>query len=102
VTDIRRTHGSGNQARCFRDDHDPWREILRAREAAHAKHGANSIESIPVDSPMWLPILVEEVGELAHCLTYDGPKTTLRAEVVDVLAVASALLAAIDAEGADR
>jgi NTP pyrophosphatase (non-canonical NTP hydrolase) len=97
MSGIRRTHGSGNQARCFRDDHDPWREIMRAREKAHAKHGANSIEALPADDPRWLPILVEEIGEMAHCLTYDGPKDELRAEVIDVLAVASALLAAIDA-----
>lgn len=99
MTDIRRTQGSGNQVRCFRDDHEPWQEIMRAREKAHAKHGADSIESIPADSPRWLAILVEEVGEVANALTYDGPKDGLRAEVIDVLAVASAWLAAIDEAG---
>lgn len=98
--DIRRTMGSGNQARCFRDDHDTWREIMNARLKAHQKHGANSIESIAPDDPRWLAILVEEVGEVAHTLTYDGPKKDLRAELIDVLAVASAFVAAIDEEGA--
>jgi hypothetical protein len=99
AVDIRRSHGSGNQARCFRDDHDLWREIMDARLKAHIKHGANSIESIPADSPRWMAILVEEVGEVAHTQTYDGPAGGLRAELIDVLAVASAWLSAIDAEG---
>jgi hypothetical protein len=71
-------------------------EILEARAAAHRKHGANSIEMEPGDSPRWLPILVEEIGEVANALTYDGPTDQLRAELVDVLAVASAWVDAID------
>lgn len=98
TTDIRRTEGSGNQARCFRDDHDPWREILQARERAHAKHGSDSIEAESADSPRWLAILVEEVGEVARALTYDNAsRVHLRAELVDVQAVASAWVAALDA-----
>lgn len=98
MADIRRTHGSGNQAHCVRDDHDPWREIMRAREKAHAKHGDNSIEAISANDPRWLSILVEEIGEVANALTYDGPTGNLRSELVDVLAVASAWLAALDDE----
>lgn len=101
TTDIRRTHGSGNQGHCFRDDHDTWREILDARLAAHQKHGANSIESIPADSGRWLPILVEEIGEVANALTYDVVEGGLRAELIDVLAVASAWVAALDQERED-
>jgi hypothetical protein len=69
---------------------------MQARLKAHAKHGANSIESIPADDPRWLAILVEEIGEVANALTYDGPKEGLRAELIDVMAVASAWLDSVD------
>lgn len=71
-------------------------EATRARAAAHAKHGANSIETLAADSPWWPPVLVEEVGEIANTLTYDGPGHNTRAELVDVLAVVTAWLDAID------
>ncbi|MEV0289861.1 hypothetical protein AB0H36_37515 [Kribbella sp. NPDC050820] len=71
-------------------------EATRARANAHAKHGANSIEALAADSPRWLPVLVEEVGELANTLTYDGPGHNTRAELIDVLAVVTAWLDAID------
>lgn len=102
---IRRRHGSGNSAHCFREDHELWREILRARESAHLKHGANSIESVdPIaQAEKFLAILVEEVGELAHALTYDAvageewkrPKM-IRAEAMDVAAVITAWLDGVD------
>lgn len=81
---------------CYRDDHALYREVLHARLEAHEKHGANSIEVEPPDSPRWLAILVEEIGEVANSLTYDGPQDNLRAELVDVLAVAAAWVSAID------
>lgn len=71
-------------------------EATRARFAAHAKHGANSIEVLAADSPHWLPVLVEEVGEVANTLTYDGPDLATRAELIDVLAVVTAWIDAID------
>jgi NTP pyrophosphatase (non-canonical NTP hydrolase) len=83
---------------CYRDDHAIYREVQHARLKAHEKHGENSIEVEPASSPRWLAILVEEVGEIANALTYDGPKGNLRAELVDVLAVGSAWVAAIDRE----
>lgn len=72
-----------------------WGEIHRARQQAHEKHGDNSIEALPSDSPRWLSVLVEEVGEVAHELTYDSAGS-LRAELIDVLAVATAWVYAID------
>lgn len=96
MSDIRTPHGE-NARHCFRADHEPWREILDARRIAHAKHGPASIEAIPSDSPRWLPILVEEIGEVANALTYDGPQDQLRDELVDVAAVVAAWLAALDA-----
>jgi NTP pyrophosphatase (non-canonical NTP hydrolase) len=71
-------------------------EATRARAKAHAKHGANSIEALAADSPRWLPVLIEEVGEVANTLTYDGPDLATRAELMDVLAVVTAWLDAID------
>ena len=82
--------------RCYRDDHALYREVLQARQAAHEKHGDDSIEAEPATSPRWLAILVEEIGEIANALTYDGPKGNLRAELIDALAVGSAWLSAID------
>lgn len=75
-----------------------WHEIEDARAKAHVKHGTNSIEGIAAGSPAWLAILMEEVGEVAHALTYDSGAsvTDLRSELVDVLAVASAWLDALD------
>lgn len=92
----------GNDMHCFRDDHELYREVLRARRAAHDKHGDNSIEVEPADSPRWLAILVEEIGEVANTLTYDGDHTKTRAELIDVLAVASAWVDRIDRDGDPR
>lgn len=104
----------------IRRDADLWAEVAVARGRAHAKHGDYSIESLGAFNPGWLPILVEEVGEVAHTLTYDarlaaanlGPATIravahldpadyallmpTRAELIDVLAVASAWVDRID------
>lgn len=87
-----------NDMHCFRDDHQLYREVRAARDAAHAKHGDNSIEMVYPASPRWLAILVEEIGEVANALTYDGPKANLRGELIDVLAVASAWVDSIDEE----
>ena len=72
-------------------------EIATGREAAHAKHGENSIEAISSDNVgRWLPILGEEFGEVCEALTYDKDSGNLRAELVDVATVAIAWIAAID------
>ncbi|QNE21929.1 hypothetical protein F1D05_33465 [Kribbella qitaiheensis] len=71
-------------------------EVHQARSAAHDKHGDNSIEALAADSPRWLPVLVEEVGEIANTLTYDGPGDNTRAELIDAIAVLTAWLDAID------
>lgn len=76
-------------------------EIRRGRERAHEKHGPNSIEAVSASDPRWLAILVEEVGEAAHELTYDATGA-LRAELVDVATVAVAWISAIDKGARDR
>lgn len=80
---------------------ETFHEISRARIKAHEKHGENSIEAISPSDPRWLSILVEEVGEAAHELTYDATGS-LRAELIDVLAVASAWVDSIDRDAARR
>lgn len=80
-------------------------EIHNERREAHLKHGANSMERQTVDSPRRLPILVEEVGEVAQVFndaprsllgTYPPDLDDLRAELVQVAAMAIAWIAAID------
>lgn len=83
--------------------------VQAERIRAHQKHGAkgNSREDAHWSNNEWLPILVEEVGEVAHELTYDAKsvftddqleakKAALRAELVQVAAMACAWIAAID------
>jgi len=74
------------------------------RLRAHAKHGArgNSREDANWWDAEWLPILVEEVGEVAHCLTYDAELYNLRDELVQVGAMACAWIAAIDDDATGR
>lgn len=70
-------------------------DIAEARVKAHQKHGSHSIERLDHDHVDWLPILVEEIGEVARALTYDGT-ANLRAELIDVAAVAAAWIDRID------
>jgi NTP pyrophosphatase (non-canonical NTP hydrolase) len=76
-------------------------QVWDARFAARLKHGEQSIERIRATDPRWLSILVEEVGEVAHELTYDAVhagsrEEAIRAELIDVIAVASSWADALD------
>ncbi|WGD37555.1 hypothetical protein [Lysinibacter sp. HNR] len=74
-----------------------WDEVSRARAAAHKKHGEESVDALPLNDPRWLSILVEEIGEIATELHRpEVDSSALRAELVDVMALASAWLDAID------
>lgn len=74
-------------------------EVMSGRNAAHVKHGENSIEAVPgSDTKRWLPILGEEFGEVCEALTYDKDSNNLRAELIDVITVATAWVAALDRE----
>lgn len=86
---------------CFRTDHNIARLLNARREKAHEKHGDNSIESVNCDDPAWLAILTEEVGEVAHALTYDSNSdpTALASELLDVAAVAVAWYDALRVAG---
>lgn len=83
-----------------------YNEVDNERSRAHKKHGANgnSRENQHWTNPEWLPILVEEIGEVGHELTYDaGPDADtwmrLRKELVQVAAMAIAWIDAIDRAG---
>jgi NTP pyrophosphatase (non-canonical NTP hydrolase) len=83
---------------CADNGHAVFDEVLEARRKAHEKHGDNSIEAEGVDDSRMLAIFVEEVGELAHELTYDTTNGSgaKRAEIIDCLAVLSAWVDKID------
>lgn len=72
-------------------------EIRAERQHSIDKHGKNSMEYLEGASPSWLAILVEEVGEAAKSLTYDNQDNeNLRDELIDIIAVASAWVEAMD------
>jgi NTP pyrophosphatase (non-canonical NTP hydrolase) len=80
-------------------------DIHRERIRAHAKHDAKdgSMERKAWDNPVWLPVLTEEVGEVARVLCENelgnlGDEATvrLREELVQVAAMATAWIDAID------
>lgn len=91
----------------------PYVDVHRERIRAHRKHGelGNSREDAHWTNVEWLPILMEELGEAAHELTYDARlaevvvpdgeerqlrRAALRAELVQVAAMACAWIDAID------
>jgi NTP pyrophosphatase (non-canonical NTP hydrolase) len=78
----------------------PYSDVHQERIAAHQKHGAmgNSRENASWDDREWLPILMEEVGEVAHWWTYDshGELKHLRKELIQVAAMAIAWIESID------
>ena len=72
-------------------------EHIRQRE----KHGDESCQDLPAGHRAWLPILVEEVGEVATEVANLDPghePVDLRKELVQVAAVTIAWIAAIDRE----
>lgn len=71
--------------------------ITLERFKATQKHGNESINALAASDPRWLAILMEEVGEAAAELNYDAAGS-LRAELVQVAAVACAWIDAIDEE----
>lgn len=81
-------------------------EVRLERERAHAKHGAKSCEAWPADDPIRLAILTEETGEVARvfneaCLAdAELDLDQLRAELIQVAAVAIAWADKIDLERA--
>lgn len=72
-------------------------EVYDGRLKAHEKHKANSIEAKRGDDYLFfLACLGEEFGEVASTLTYDKDSSELRAELLDLICVATAWVAALD------
>jgi hypothetical protein len=92
-------------------ENQPYVDLHRERIRAHKKHcdkPGGSMEMKRYDAPDWLPVLVEEVGEVAKVLcdwrhgllTRSQARAALRSELVQVGAMASAWIDAIDTRGA--
>lgn len=87
-------------------------DIYKERVRAHEKHkaGGASMEESHWQDPMWLPVLGEEYGELCRAIcelrhrtvTLDEHRVHLREELVQVGAMTSAWIAAIDAEEREK
>ena len=84
---------------------DAGAERKRAHQVQVAK-GRTSLENLPWNDPLWLPVLVEEVGEIARALNDREPLGQLRAEAVQVaamaLAYADAIQEAMEAEASEN
>lgn len=82
-------------------------EVLKERESAHVKHGAKSAEETPWTSPLFMTILTEEIGEVAKAINdfryiANMPHKLareLRKELIQVTAMSTAWIAAIDESG---
>jgi cell wall assembly regulator SMI1 len=83
----------------------PYHHIHVERVRAHEKHDGNgdSMERKTYDDPAWLPVLVEEVGEVARVLcdfrhAAKADRSELRAHLLEELTqVAAMTVAWIDA-----
>lgn len=73
-------------------------DVEMERRRAHDKHSSSgkSMEDLPYDHQLWMPVLVEEVGEVARAMNDREPPDRLRTELVQVAAMATAWVAAID------
>jgi NTP pyrophosphatase (non-canonical NTP hydrolase) len=76
------------------------RDVDRERKRAHRKHSAKgrSAEQMPWTDPIWLPVLVEEVGEVARALCDGETPERVREELIQVAAMAQAWADAIEGE----
>lgn len=93
-------------------DTGPYAEVHAERVRAHNKHRANggTVELRRWDDPAWLPVLVEEVGEVARVLCErslgnvddDVAVTDLREELVQVAAMACAWIDACALDDEER
>lgn len=87
------------------------REVYLERIRAHQKHDSHgqSMERKEFDDPAWLPVVVEEVGEVAKVLCDEAHitpddsrynrqrfKNDLREELIQVMAMCAAWVDAID------
>lgn len=84
----------------------PYGDVHRERIRAHAKHDARdgSMERKSWDKPIWLPVVTEEIGEVARVFCENelgnltNARAELRKELVQVAAMVTAWIDAINAE----
>lgn len=78
--------------------HAVAQEIFAERMRAHDLHVAsgNSMEEKGYENPSWLPVIMEEVGEVARAINDDQTVSHLRTELIQVMAMCSAWVDAID------
>lgn len=91
---------------------EPYGDVHRERIRAHTKHDVNggSMERKLWDDPAWLPVLTEELGEVARELcerelgnvNASHHVQSLREELVQVAAMACAWISAIDDDAGRR
>lgn len=77
---------------------DVYTDIAAERKRAYELHSPNGkdVESLHFANPRWLPILTEELGEVARVLCDGESKERLREELIQVAAMASAWADACD------
>lgn len=82
---------------------DTWVERLRAHNK-HDANGGSSMERQPWESDRWLPVLMEELGEVSRELnewhhnnrTVEQLRDNLRSELVQHAAIVTAWIDALD------
>lgn len=78
--------------------YSPYSDIRDERVRAHAKHykSGKSMEDRHYADPLWMPVLVEEVGEVARALCDNSDLEHLREEIIQVAAMAAAWADSVD------
>lgn len=79
-------------------------DTIAERARAHELHGpsGHSCEQMPPDDSRWLPVLVEEVGEVARAICDGETPARVREELVQVAAMALAWADAIELDRSER
>ena len=88
---------------------EPYNSLHTERIRAHEKHGDKSAEAMTWDNPRWLPIITEEVGEVARVInerdlgnvTPEMSRLLLVNEVIQVAAMCAAWIDALRGESTD-
>lgn len=77
-----------------------YEDIEKERDRADEKHRyfGNSVEDKDPDWDLWLPILTEELGEVARAICDEDPLEHLREELIQVAAMAAAWADSCDRE----
>lgn len=88
-------------ARAMESTHALAAEVTAERCHSIDKHGENSMEFYTADDPRWLAVLGEEFGEVCETLTYDKDRANLHDELIDLIAVATSWVSALNRSRSD-